>query len=161
MFAYAVVFAVAAACTAGLTPVVRKLAVRVGAVAQPDERRVHAAPTPTLGGLAMYVAFLVAMAVASVLPRFRAVFEGSSEPLGVILAATIIVAVGLLDDVREVSAPAKLAGQVFAGSVLYLLGVTMFYFRVPFYDFVVLSRDWAPLVTVLWVVGMANAINLI
>jgi UDP-GlcNAc:undecaprenyl-phosphate GlcNAc-1-phosphate transferase len=60
-----------------------------------------------------------------------------------------------------VSAPAKVAGMVLAGGVLSLLGVTMLYFRVPFGDYLALSPDLAPLVTVLWVVGMANAVNLI
>ena len=60
---------------------------------------------------------------------------------------------GLLDDLRELSAPAKVAGMVLAGGVLSLLGVTMFYFRVPFFGLVLLSPDLAPLVTVLWVVG--------
>jgi UDP-GlcNAc:undecaprenyl-phosphate GlcNAc-1-phosphate transferase len=78
-----------------------------------------------------------------------------------VLAAAIILAVGLLDDLREVSAPAKVAGQVLAASVLGLAGVTMFYFRVPFADFFVLSPDLGFLVTVLWVVAMANAVNFI
>ena len=77
------------------------------------------------------------------------------------LGAAVIFAVGLADDLKEVSAPAKLAGQVLAASVLYFLGVTMFYFRVPFADFIVLSPDLVPLLTVLWVAGMANAVNLI
>src|SRR5439155_843766 len=83
------------------------------------------------------------------------------EPLGLVLAALIILGVGVLDDVREVSAPAKVAGQVLAGSVLALAGVTMFFFRIPFADFVVLSPDLSFLLTVLWVVGIANAVNLI
>ena len=71
--------------------------------------------------------------------------------------------VGAIDDLRDVSPPAKIAGQVLSGSILSLLGVTMLYFRVPFasYEYVVLSPDLAPLVTVLTVVVMANAINLI
>jgi UDP-GlcNAc:undecaprenyl-phosphate GlcNAc-1-phosphate transferase len=77
------------------------------------------------------------------------------------MAAVVILSVGVLDDLRDVSAPAKVAGQVFGGSVLALAGVTMFFFRIPFADFVVLSPDLAFLVTVLWVVGMANAVNLI
>jgi UDP-GlcNAc:undecaprenyl-phosphate GlcNAc-1-phosphate transferase len=158
---YAAVFAVAAVLTLVLTEVVRRVAIRTGVVVAPSERRVHQRPTPTLGGVAMYLAFLAAMAVASQLPQFDSVFAGSSEPLGVVLGASIIVAVGVLDDVREVSAPAKVAGLVLAGSVLYLLGVTMFYFRVPFADIIVLSPDLAPLVTVLWVLGIANAVNLI
>jgi UDP-GlcNAc:undecaprenyl-phosphate GlcNAc-1-phosphate transferase len=158
---YAIVFAVAAGVTYAATPVARRVAVRIGAVVYPDERRVHTSPTPTLGGGAMFVAFLAAMGVAALLPGFRSIFSGSSEPWGVILAAAVIFGVGLLDDIREVSAPAKVAGQVLAACILGLAGVTMFYFRVPFADFVVLSPDLGFLVTVLWVVGMANALNLI
>jgi UDP-GlcNAc:undecaprenyl-phosphate GlcNAc-1-phosphate transferase len=156
---YAIAFAVAAGVTWLTTPLVRRAAIRIDAVVHPDDRRVHDEPTPTLGGAAMLIAFLAAMGVASRLPQFRAVFQGSSEPLGVVLAAGVMFAVGLLDDLREVSAPAKLAGEAFAASVLFLLGVTLFYFRVPFADIVVLSPDLAPLVTVLWVAVMANAVN--
>jgi UDP-GlcNAc:undecaprenyl-phosphate/decaprenyl-phosphate GlcNAc-1-phosphate transferase len=158
---YGIVFAVAGGVTYLLVPVVRRLAVRFGAVVYPDERRVHTSPTPTLGGGAMFVAFLAAMAVASQMSGFKPVFEGSSEPWGVMIAALVIFGTGFLDDVREVSAPAKVAGQVLAACTLGLAGVTMFYFRVPFADFVVLSPDLGFLVTVLWVVGMANAVNLI
>jgi UDP-GlcNAc:undecaprenyl-phosphate GlcNAc-1-phosphate transferase len=109
----------------------------------------------------MFVGFLVAMAVASQVDQFKEMFDGSSEPLGVVLAAGVIFIVGALDDLREVSPPAKIAGMVLAASLLYLMGVTMFFFRVPFADFVILSPDWAPLVTVIWVVVMCNAVNLI
>ncbi|MGI8793000.1 MAG: glycosyltransferase family 4 protein [Acidimicrobiales bacterium] len=155
------VFAVAAVGTFLFAFPVRRLLIRFAVVALPDERRVHARPTPVGGGAAMFLAFLVAMAVASRLPAFRAVFDGSSEPLGVVLAAAVIFGVGFLDDLREVSAPAKAAGQVLAGSVLYLLGVSMFFFRIPFLDFISVSPDFQPLITVLWVMGMANAVNLI
>ncbi|HSH58342.1 MAG TPA: MraY family glycosyltransferase, partial [Acidimicrobiales bacterium] len=161
MRGYLIVLSVALTTTWVLTPLVRRLAIRLGAVVRPDERRVHERPTPTLGGLAMYAGFLAAMAVATRLPQFEGVFGDTSEALGVMLGATIIFAVGLVDDLREVSAPAKVAGQVLAGSVLSLFGVTMLFFRIPFGDIVLLSPDLAPLVTVLWVVGMANAVNLI
>ena len=71
MAGYAAVFAAAAAVTYLLTPIVRSLAVRIGAVVQPGERRVHTKPLPTLGGVAMYVGFLAGMAVASIVPQFR------------------------------------------------------------------------------------------
>ncbi len=159
---YLAVLAVAALGTWGLTWPVRRLAVRLGAVVMPDLRRVHSQPTPTIGGIGMFLAFLLAMAVASQLPQFRSVFENSSEPLGVVLAAAVILAVGLVDDLREVSAPAKLAGQVLAASVLTFLGVTMDNFKIPFVGTVlVLSPDLTPLITALWVVGITNAINLI
>ncbi len=161
MRGYLIVLSVALGTTLLLTPLVRFLAVRIGAVVRPDERRVHERATPTLGGLAMYLGFLAAMATATFIPQFDGVMGDTSEALGVVLGATIIFVVGLVDDLREVSAPAKVAGQVLAGGVLSLLGVTMLFFRIPFGDIVLLSPDLAPLVTVLWVVGMANAINLI
>ena len=162
MAQYLVVFAVAAGVTAAAVPFVRRMAVRHGAVVHPDDRRVHKVPTPTLGGAAMFAAFVVAMAVAWQMPAFRLAFEGS-EPLGVVVGAAVIFGVGFLDDVRDVSAPAKVAGQVLAAGVLSILGVTMWYFRVPFTgrSFIALSPDIIPLVCALWVVVMANAVNLV
>jgi UDP-GlcNAc:undecaprenyl-phosphate/decaprenyl-phosphate GlcNAc-1-phosphate transferase len=161
MAEYLIVLVVAALVTWMLTPVVRRSAIRLGAVVSPDARRVHERPTPTLGGAAMYGGFLAAMAAASVLPQFRAVFRGTSEPLGLLVGATTMFAVGALDDLRDVSPPAKLAGQVFSGSLLSILGITLLFFRVPFAGFVVLSPDLSPLLTVIWVALMVNAVNLI
>ena len=160
MRGYAVVFAVAAAVTWALTPLVWRLARRIGAIVVPDDRRVHACPTPTLGGIAMFAGFAAALAAAYLMPELRPAFR-SSEPLGLAVASALMLGVGLLDDLWEVSAPAKVAGQVLAASVLSLSGITMFYFQVPFADFIVLSPDLGFLVTVLWVVAMVNAVNLI
>ncbi|MDQ1500242.1 MAG: UDP-GlcNAc:undecaprenyl-phosphate/decaprenyl-phosphate GlcNAc-phosphate transferase, partial [Actinomycetota bacterium] len=110
MAEYLIVLVVAGLVTWLLTPPVRRMAIRLGAVVSPDPRRVHERPTPTLGGAAMYGGFLAAMAVASVLPQFRPVFRGTSEPLGLLIGATTMFAVGALDDLRDVSPPAKLAG---------------------------------------------------
>ncbi len=168
--AFLVVAGVALVTTFVLTSAVRRLAVRFGAVYLPNERTVHTTPMPTAGGAAMFVGFLVAMGVASRLPALEPVFRGSSEPLAVVLGGAIIFGVGLLDDLGksvcawprgEVSAPAKVAGQVLAASVLSLLGVVMFFFRIPFLDLVALGNDLQPLATVLWVLGMTNAVNLI
>jgi UDP-GlcNAc:undecaprenyl-phosphate GlcNAc-1-phosphate transferase len=158
--AYLAVLALAAVATFALTFLVRGLAGRFGAIVPPDERRIHTKPTPTAGGIAMFFAFLLAMGAASRIPDFKPMFDGST-PLGVVLAGSIIFVIGLVDDLREMSAPAKLAGQVLAGSVLSMLGVAMVFFRVPFLDLIGVSPDLAPLATVLWVVAMTNAINLI
>jgi UDP-GlcNAc:undecaprenyl-phosphate GlcNAc-1-phosphate transferase len=109
----------------------------------------------------MYAGFLAAMAVAGMMDRFRIVFEGNSEPMGVVFAGTVMFGVGLMDDIFELSAPAKVTGTVIAGLFLVWFGVTMFYFRVPFLDVFVLSSDWVPLVTVLWLLVITQAINLI
>ncbi len=167
MKGYAFVASVALITTFALTPVVRLLALRFGAVVEPsaDARHVHSRATPTLGGAAMFIGFLVAMAVAAHMRQFHDMFAGNSEPVGLLLGAGVMFVTGALDDLIQVSPPAKLAGQVLAASVLALFGVVMFYFRMPFNLFhtgvVVLSPDLAPLVTAAWVVLMTNAVNLI
>ncbi|MFT7647133.1 MAG: UDP-GlcNAc:undecaprenyl-phosphate GlcNAc-1-phosphate transferase [Candidatus Poriferisodalaceae bacterium] len=137
------------------------LAPRLNAVVDPDARRVHERPTATGGGAAMYAGVLASLIVATQLDSFREVFAGSSEALAVVVAASVMFAVGALDDLKELSAPAKVAGQVLAGSLLAVLGVSLFYVRVPFSGLFVLSPDWATLITVLLVVIVANAVNLI
>jgi UDP-GlcNAc:undecaprenyl-phosphate GlcNAc-1-phosphate transferase len=159
--AYFVVGVTAAVVTFLAVPLVRRLSIRIGAVAPPDERRVHLVPTPQGGGAAMMVGLLVAFATAAVLDEFDDVMAARTEMAGVLLAAAVIFSVGFIDDVREISPPAKVAGMVLAGSIMSLTGVSILFFRVPFVDLLYLSADWSALVTVLWVVGMANVVNLI
>jgi UDP-GlcNAc:undecaprenyl-phosphate GlcNAc-1-phosphate transferase len=168
---YAVVFVVALVTTLVATPLARRLSLRVGALVPPGERRVHTEPLPTLGGVALLAGFVVAFGVASRLSGLHAVFSASSAPLGIVVAAVVIFAVGELDDLRKVglaggdgggvSAPAKMAGMVLAGSILSIAGVSTIFLRVPFGGILALTPDLAALVTVLWVVGMANALNFI
>ena len=161
MLAYIAILAVAAVATYLLMFPTRWVVVRWKLVVPPGERRIHERPLPTAGGIAMAAAFVIAMGVAWRVPHFHNIFKGASAPIGVVLAAIIITAVGFFDDAKEVSAPAKVAGQVFACTPLFFLGITMFYFRIPFAGFMVLSSDLQPLVTVLWVIVIANAVNLI
>jgi UDP-GlcNAc:undecaprenyl-phosphate GlcNAc-1-phosphate transferase len=142
-------------------PLLRRLAFRLDVVDRPDARRVHAHPTALLGGAGILAGFLAGMVAAWLSGSFSEVFTTVTPPMGVALAATAIYIVGQLDDLLEVSAPAKMAGIVLSGSILSLAGVTILYFRIPFYDLVSLSPDLSAFVTVLWVAGMANAINFI
>lgn len=159
---FLVVFAVVALTTGLCTPLVRHIAFRIGAVVKPDsERRVHTRPTPTLGGIAMMVGLLVGMLVAWRMGSFAEVFGGTTEPIGVVVAAMIIVVIGVIDDLREVSAPAKMAGTVLAASVLVFAGVAIFVFRIPFEGSFFLTSDWSYFLSVTWVIGMTTAINYI
>jgi UDP-GlcNAc:undecaprenyl-phosphate/decaprenyl-phosphate GlcNAc-1-phosphate transferase len=163
LLGYSIVAVVGALATFLTTFLMRRLAPRIGAISMPGPRSVHTYATPTLGGAGMFVGFLAAFIAASQIDQFQEMFDSSSEPLGLVIAAGAMFVVGALDDIREVSPPAKVAGQVLAGGVLSLFGVTMLFFRVPFatYDYIVLSPNWAALVTVLTVVLLANAMNLI
>ena len=109
----------------------------------------------------MLLGLLAGVLAAWLIGDFSEVFAAPSEMLGVVLAAVAICAVGVLDDVRPVSAPAKVAGMVLAGSVLSLTGVSLVVLRIPFMDIVLLSPDLSALLTVLWVLLLANALNLI
>ncbi len=159
--AYLLVAAAAALTTFVLVPVARLLATRLGAVVAPDERHVHESPTPTAGGMAMFAGVLVGVGVALVHGDFATVLSARTELVGVVVAVALVHGVGLVDDLRDISPPAKLAGLVLAGSVLSFAGVSILVFRVPFFDLLFLSADWSALLTVLWVVVLANAVNLI
>jgi len=159
---YAVVFVVAVITTALATWPAISLATAIGYVDVPKDRKVHARVTPSGGGAAMFVGFCVAMATAAAIPQFRPLFHASSEALGVVFAGTAIFIVGLIDDLRDMSAPAKMAGQVLAASILYFCGATMYQFHIPLTgQFVVLSPSIIPLVTAVWVIALTNAVNLI
>lgn len=160
-FSYMIVVALAAVVTVALVPAFVWLSRRFGAVALPDERRVHQAPTPALGGGAMYLGFVVAFVYAWHSGHFTALFANTSEPWAILAGATVAYGVGLLDDVKELSPPAKLAGLSLAGAVLALGSVGIIWFRVPFLDVFILPYDLAFVVTVVWVLGMANALNFI
>ncbi|MDP4930576.1 MAG: undecaprenyl/decaprenyl-phosphate alpha-N-acetylglucosaminyl 1-phosphate transferase, partial [Ilumatobacteraceae bacterium] len=158
---YLIIGLIAAIATAASMPFVIRFAHRQSWLATPDERRMHPVPTPDVGGIAMFIGVLVAVVAASLISDFDSLFQDSTEIVGVLVACAIIFVLGLLDDIRDISPPAKVAGIVVAAIALVWFGVTMFQFRVPFLDVFVLSDDWVPLVTVLWLLGMTQAINLI
>lgn len=154
--------AVAALVTFATTPLVGMLARRQGWVYLPNDRTVHQSPLPDVGGMAMYFGLLAAMLAAWLLDAFDVMFASNSEPIGVLIAATIIYVVGFIDDIRGLSPPAKVAGTVLAGLALVQFGVVMYAFRLPFFDGpILLAQEWRPLVTVLWLLGITQAINLI
>ena len=143
-WAYLVVLAFALAIVG--VPLVRALARRWGVLDAPTERKVHAVATPLLGGAAVYAAF-----AATVLFNFTF----SRELKGVALGATIIVAIGLLDDVVDVPARWKLLGQVAAVAVAMAYGVVL--------DTVPTSWSWSGPVnyalTLLWFLAVTNALQ--
>ncbi|MCY4036284.1 MAG: undecaprenyl/decaprenyl-phosphate alpha-N-acetylglucosaminyl 1-phosphate transferase, partial [bacterium] len=122
---YLIVFAVAAGVTLAATPVVRRISERWGLMVEPGARRVHERSTALLGGAAMFAGFLSAIGAAWALSDFDVVFATASEPVGIVIAALVMTACGTYDDVREMSAPAKVASMVLAGSILSFFGVTV------------------------------------
>ena len=161
MSPYLVVFLVSAGTVLLVTPLVRRIAARLGAIDRPSDRKVHPKPTPTLGGIGIFAGVLVAMAVAYFIPEFRRLYRQSFELQGVAMAALVITGVGLVDDVRALSAPAKTAGQILAAGILILNGVELLFFYFPTQGVISLGSDLAVPLTVAWVLIMVNATNLI
>ncbi|MEO6713186.1 MAG: MraY family glycosyltransferase [Mycobacteriales bacterium] len=157
---YAVVFLVAAAATYLLTPLVRRLAVRIGAMTQPRDRDVHAIPTPRLGGLAIYLGVAVAMVVAQNLPALRAGLTDSPEIKAVLIGGGVITLLGMADDIWGLDALTKLTGQVFATGLMVLFGVVLTIVILPWGEKLVLGPEAVPL-TIILAVTMVNSINFI
>ncbi len=109
----------------------------------------------------MYLGFVAGFGLAWYSGWFPGLFGNSTEPFGVLAAATLAYVVGVADDIREISAPAKTAGLVLVGTLLVLGGTNIFWFRVPFLDLFLLAPDFSYLLTVVWVLGMSNAVNFI
>jgi len=169
---YLLVAGVAAIVTYLMTPVVRLVALRLDAVDRPGGRKVHAIPTPTMGGLAMFFGFLGGLALASRMEVFQPLFLASglpgfgpvvvvSEVLGVAIGAALMVVIGMIDDTMGLTAPAKLAAQICAASTMTLFGVRVLSFWLPLAGTVVLSPDLGVPVTVLLIVTTVNAVNLV
>jgi UDP-GlcNAc:undecaprenyl-phosphate GlcNAc-1-phosphate transferase len=158
---YLLVFGATAVAVAAVTPLVRWLAVKVGAIDRPSDRKVHPKPTPTGGGLGILVGVLVGMGVAYLIPSFRSLYRQTLELQGTIFAALVITALGVLDDVRALSAPAKTAGQILAAGLLILNGVELLFFWFPSQGVISMGPDLAVPLTILLVLIMVNAVNLI
>lgn len=156
---YLLVLLVAAAVTYLLTPLARRIAVRVGAMAEPRERDVHAIPTPRLGGIAMYGGICAATLVAHQLPALRQVFT-YSDVQSVLVAGGVIVLLGIVDDTVGLDALTKLAGQVVAAGVMVLLGLQVLTVTLPGVGAISLGADGVP-ITVLLTLLTVNAINFV
>jgi UDP-GlcNAc:undecaprenyl-phosphate GlcNAc-1-phosphate transferase len=159
--AYLIALLVAAATTFVLTPLVRRLSIRLRVIDHPSDRKVHPVPTPTMGGVAMWGGFLAAMGVSRFLPAFASMNLTAAEPLAAVVTCTLMMGVGAIDDWRGVRALTKLTAQVFIAGVLVLLGVQLAYFVLPGEGIAVLGADDAVPLTILWVIAAVNAVNLV
>jgi UDP-GlcNAc:undecaprenyl-phosphate/decaprenyl-phosphate GlcNAc-1-phosphate transferase len=161
MLRYLAVFLATAGAVLLATPLVRRMAVRFGAIDRPSDRKVHPKPTPTLGGVAILVGVLVGLGVAYLIPSFRSLYHQSLELQGTLIAAVVITGIGVLDDTRTLSAPAKVAGQLLAAGLLILNGVELLFFWFPTQGVISLGSDLSVPLTALWILTMVNGVNLI
>ncbi len=145
MTTFILIFAAALIFAVGGTPLARRLALRVGAVDQPNVRKIHTSPMPLLGGVAIYAAFLVALVLFA--DRFYI-----PQLIGIVIGATWVSFLGIWDDRVGLNVWLKLAGQILGGLVLVFTGVSVELVSIPVVN---------TAITLLWVVGITNAMNLL
>lgn len=169
---YILAFAVSLVLVLVLTPLARRLALWLGAIDMPHDRKVHENPTPTLGGVAILLAVIVSLLVCKVLVSYSSALAkpqgmvdalSSYQLLGIILAATFIAVMGAVDDMRHLSPWMKLAGQVMAALVLVSFGVEVTSIALPRGNVLDLTASpiLSMLLTIVWMVAFTNIINLI
>jgi len=146
------------AATLALTPWAGWLSRRLGAVDRPDHRRVNREPVPRLGGAAI----LIGLAAASLIAGFASAepLPESFHPSVFALSFAIVIVTGFWDDIRSLNATCKFSGQILAAAAAHAAGVRIDSIDVPFVGQVDCG-SMGPALTVLWIVGVTNAINLI
>ena len=135
-----------------LVPFVAKLAIKIGAVDKPNERKVHTKIMPRMGGLAIYLSFFAVLFLSH---------EMTMQHIGLLTGGTVLVLVGIIDDKTDMPAKIKLLGQIFAACIVVAAGV-----RVEFMTNFILGGVFPLSIfsvpfTVLWIVAITNAVNLI
>jgi UDP-GlcNAc:undecaprenyl-phosphate/decaprenyl-phosphate GlcNAc-1-phosphate transferase len=145
-----------------LTPLVRRLSVHWGALDHPDDRKVHAEPMPRLGGLAVFGGFCLPWGFFYLLDnRVTATFQNYEKLCAALmLAATIMLVLGLVDDFKGLRAAPKFLVQTTTAIGLYFGGFQIDVLSNPFGPSLQLGVLALP-VSVLWIVGVTNAINLL
>ncbi|HMV26850.1 MAG TPA: MraY family glycosyltransferase [bacterium] len=143
----------------GVTPMLRKKLLARGVIDQPDARKVHTRAIPRLGGVAIYLGFVVAVLTAYAL-KGAAFDEKITQFVGLLVAGTFIAVVGVFDDVYNVRAIYKLFTQIAAAMILIAFDISMGSLSNPFGGSIELGV-WNYPVTIFWVIGVINAINLV
>ena len=161
MLKYIILFLLASASSLFLTPLFRSVAIRVGAIDHPGERKIHSQPTPRLGGFPIFIVFNLILLVSYQFGFFHFPPDFLTEiDFGwLLLASAIVLGLGSVDDFRRMPPSVKFFFQIIAGIIVALTSYRIEIISLPFGTFNL--GIWAIPVTVFWVVAITNAINLL
>lgn len=151
---FMVVFFSAFATTLLLTPYIKTLAIKLKAIDEPKARGMHKKSIPRMGGLAIVVGFYISIFIAMpYVEELRTI-----QVVGFIIGSLLIVIMGIIDDVKQLSAKIKLVIQLIAALVVVYTGTSIEFYNWRIFDNIAFL---SPLITVLWIVGLTNAVNFI
>lgn len=146
------------------TPLVKKFAFKIGAIDKPNHRKVHTRIMPRMGGLAIYLAFVIAFfAIIALIPEGTLLVRDFNLIKAVLVGGTIIIITGAFDDRFELSAKLKFVLQILVACiVVFGFDISIEFVSLPFGENMQRINDWIGIpVTIVWIVGVTNAINLI
>ena len=135
-----------------VTPLSIRIAKKFHIVDIPNQRKVHQVPTPRIGGVAIYIAFVIGILVLG---------EYTRQMAALLIAGSVVFFTGLVDDIKNISPKLKLLGQVVASLVLVYAGFTVRFITNPFDGSILSLGIFAVPLTVLWLTGISNAVNLV
>ena len=146
-----------------ITPLVIRFAKKIGAMDQPNERKVHKFPIPRLGGLAIYASFFLSLVLYIYIDPGLHPFSMTHLHAGVMLAVslTIVLILGIWDDLRQLTPGLKFFFQCLAAAIVYVAGFRITFVTHPFNQSVLDLGIFNFPATILWIVGITNAFNLI
>jgi UDP-GlcNAc:undecaprenyl-phosphate GlcNAc-1-phosphate transferase len=142
-----------------LTPLVKKLAVAAGAIDQPGQRKIHQHPVPCWGGLGIFLGFAAALVAAAPLVAISPLSR--NEVIGLLAGGLVVLVVGMIDDWKGIPPLAKLAGQIAAAAVAVSFGIRVHFVSIPFGGFIRLWPLMSIALTIVWLVAITNALNLV
>ena len=143
------------------TPLAKKIAFKVGAIAKPRKRDMHKKPIPRMGGIAIFAGFMITFLIIFVILPFMPVINWK-QVFGITIGCFTIFFLGFFDDIYELNAKLKFLIQIAAAAVVALSGIRIDFFFIPLIgnNFVYTNIFSVP-TTIIWIVGITNAVNLI
>ena len=155
---YAIAFVLAFLIAFFMTPLAKKIAFKVGAIAKPRKRDMHSKPIPRMGGIAIFAGFMITfLSVIWYLP-----IVNLKQVIGIFLGCTTIFLLGFFDDIYELPAKPKFLIQILAATIVALFGVRIDFITIPFFGNAEQAMSFLSIpATVIWIVAITNAVNLI
>jgi UDP-GlcNAc:undecaprenyl-phosphate GlcNAc-1-phosphate transferase len=162
-YQFYIIFMIPLVLALAITPAVIWFAIKIGALDQPNERKVHKYPIPRLGGVAIYISFCLSLLLSLFLDPRLHVFSimDSHNAVMLVLSLTIVLMLGILDDLRPLRPSHKFLGQFIAATIVYAAGFRISSITHPWGSNVLNLSILDYPATILWIVGITNAFNLI
>lgn len=140
------------------TPLAKKIAFKVGAIAQPRKRDMHSKPMPRMGGIAIFAGFIITLLFVI---RYITILDWK-QIIGILVGAFIIFLLGFFDDIYDLNAKLKFLVQILAAGIVAFCGVRVHFISIPFVgDHPMFLSALSIPITIIWIVGVTNAVNLI